>query len=314
MGIESVSGIEPAQIEWLWHPFVPIGKITDVAGQMGQAKSLFTIWLAAKVTRECGSVLMYAGEDDYGDTVRPRLEAAGADLDRVHRVTDNVLDTKSIAGYCEELGDVRLITVDPITAYFAKGFDPWRTPEVRQFLLPFAELASTERFSLVGIQHVNRRSDGEALARIADAQGIPQVARSVLIFGPDPSDPAGDAGDLKVLATAKNNNVAGRPAASFVKASTTVAKGITSVRVEHKGESAVQASEVVADHETRTLAQDATEWLRENLSQGDAEAKIVEGEATAAGITSKSLRTARERIAVSGPARPPVLGPVVLSV
>jgi len=299
MPLEVVSDISTAPIEWLWHPFVPLGKITDIAGQMGQAKSLFTIWLAAKVTTssEPGSVLIYAGEDDYSDTVRPRLEAADADLARVHRVKDATLDADALAGYCSDLGDVKLVTVDPITGYFPKGFDPWRTPDARRFLVPLAEAAAERRFSIVGIQHVNRRSDGDALMRIADAQGIPQVARSVLIFGADPNDPNGDAGDLKVLATAKNNNVAGRPAASFRKEPITATSGIATVRVVHDGQSTVKADELVTDHQTRSLAQGATDWLSEFLANGSEEAKLVERAAADAGISSKSLRTARERIA-----------------
>jgi hypothetical protein len=72
----------------LWWPYVPAGKITSVAGQMGQAKSLWTLWLAAAVTTgaginqsQPGSAIVLNAEDDAEDTIRPRLEAAGADLD-----------------------------------------------------------------------------------------------------------------------------------------------------------------------------------------------------------------------------------------
>jgi hypothetical protein len=70
-------------VTWLEFPFVPLGKITAVAGQMGQAKSLWTCWLAGKVTNNGGRVIAMNAEDDAEDTIVPRLKAAGAELGRV---------------------------------------------------------------------------------------------------------------------------------------------------------------------------------------------------------------------------------------
>ena len=84
------SSISPRAVHWLWYPYVPLGKLTAVAGQMGQAKSLWTAWLAAAVTCASGinlgrpgSVIMLSAEDDPEDTTVPRLIAAGADLEKV---------------------------------------------------------------------------------------------------------------------------------------------------------------------------------------------------------------------------------------
>jgi putative DNA primase/helicase len=296
-----ISAIEMRPVEWLIEPYVPIGKLTDVAGQMGQGKSLLTDFWAAMVTTGAtpGSVLMFVCEDDVADTIRPRLEAVGADVDRIYELRDDALDAEKIKGHCDELGDVRLVTVDPLTAFFPTGVDPWKTPAVRRFLRPLIELAQRERFALVGVQHVNRSKDADPLARIADAQGIPQVARSVLVWGPDPSDPDGDSGSRKVLATAKNNLVRGKQAASFRIEDVQVTDRIAVAKLVHLGASSTDAAELVADQGSRTDTREATAWLLDYLSSGAVETEIAKKDAAGAGISDKCLRTARERIATS---------------
>ena len=90
-----VSSVEKQPIKWLWPSRAALGKVTMIAGHPGLGKSQLTTFLAAQVTNGWrwpasegrapkGSVLMLSAEDDVADTIRPRLEAAGADVDRVH--------------------------------------------------------------------------------------------------------------------------------------------------------------------------------------------------------------------------------------
>lgn len=182
---------------------MPFGKISVVAGQMGQAKSLFTAWLAAWTTPS--GVVMLSAEDDPADTVRPRLEAVGADLERVEIASDVTLDVERLRTLCDELGDVKLITVDPIQAYLPASVNSWKGQDVRIALEPVRQFAAERSIAVLLVQHLNRRTDGDPLVRIADSQGVPQLARSVMIWGPDPADPAGDHGDRKVLTRVKGN-------------------------------------------------------------------------------------------------------------
>lgn len=298
-----VSAIEMRAVEYLIDSFVPLGKLTDIAGQMGQGKSLLTERWAADVSTGCASlsepasVLMFAAEDDAADTVRPRLEAAGADCERVYVLTDDSLDVSRIEDYCETVGDVRLVTVDPLTGFFPKGVDAWNTPHVRRFLRPLIELAQRRRFALVGVQHVNRSASTDPLARIADAQGIPQVARSVLLWGPDPEDPEGESGERKVLASAKTNLMRGRPAASFRIESVDVAHGINAPRLVHQGSSVSRARELLPE-QARTQSP-AERFLVEALADGPRLAVDMESDAARQGITKGQLRRARERVGVS---------------
>ncbi len=149
------SEVEPKRVEWLWYPWVPFGKISGIAGQMGQFKSGFNVFLAALTTPS--GVVMYNAEDDAADTIRPRLEAAGADLDRVEIITDALLSVEHLASMCDELGDVRLVTVDPIQAYLPAGVNSWKGQDIRLWAEPYRQLAAEREFSLAVTQHPTYR-------------------------------------------------------------------------------------------------------------------------------------------------------------
>lgn len=295
------SSIQPEAVTWLWHPFVPLGKITALAGQMGQAKSLATVWMAAAVSNGQGighthpsGVVMLNAEDDAADTIRPRLEAAGADLDRVWIDPDITLNTDRLNAVCDELGDVRLITIDPIQAFLPSGVNSWKGQDVRQALEPLRQLAAERSLAVVLVQHLNRRQDaGDPLARIADSQGIPQLARSVLIWGPDPSDPDGDNGTGKALTRAKGNLARTKASATFTIAEKTVTDAIKAPTLERGADREVTSDEVISDAETRTAMDEATEWLQDILADGPVDAKEVHKQARDAGISERTLRRAK---------------------
>jgi putative DNA primase/helicase len=291
-------------VRWLWWPFVPQGKITAIAGQMGQAKSLWTLWLAAAVTRgqginlkRPGSVLILSAEDDPEDTTVPRLIAAGADLGRVHFLPDFTLDADELQRRCEEIEDVRLIVVDPLSAYLGEKVDSWKSQHVRRALEPVRRLAQESAIAAVIVQHLNRRGDTpDALARIADSQSIPALARSVLLWGPNPADPEGDQGSLKVLTRAKMNLARGCASAAFQIEEVAIPNGIRPPRLVHIGESDARAEDVTADADTRTKRAEAIGFLREHLADGPVEVEKVKQAATEADISEKPLREARERV------------------
>lgn len=293
------SAITPRPVEWLWHPFVPLGKITAIAGQMGQAKSLWTAWFAAEVTRRGGSVILLNAEDDPEDTTRPRLEAAGADLDRVWIEPAIELDRHRLEVVCDDLGDVRLITIDPIQAYLGAQVNSWKGQDVRRALEPIRKLAADRGLAVVLVQHLNRRTDaGDPLARIADSQGIPQLARSVLVWGPDPADPEGDHGSMKALTRAKGNLARAQASATFTIVEKTVTGAIKAPTLERGADRTISADDVVSDHESRTAQDEAVEWLRALLADGPVPAKEATRKAREDGISERTLRRARKAAGV----------------
>jgi putative DNA primase/helicase len=291
------SAVEPRAVEWFWHPYLPYGKISVVAGQMGQAKSLLTAWLAAYATPR--GVIVLSAEDDAEDTIRPRLEAVGADLNRVEILTDATLNAVELGEVCDELGDVALITVDPVSAYMAAGVNSWKSQDVRLALEPLRQLAATRRIAVVLIQHVNRRSDGDPLARIADSAGVPQLARSVMIWGPDPSDPEGDHGSHKVLTRAKGNLARNDgTSATFTIVERKVTGDILAPALIQGDDAHIAADDVIADQETRTARDEASEWLRDLLAGGPVASKDVLRQAREQGIAEKTLRRAGKGLGV----------------
>jgi putative DNA primase/helicase len=299
------SSVQPVAVTWLWEPYIPLGKISVIAGQMGQAKSLLTCWLAALVSSRGHGVVMLSAEDDPADTIRPRLEAVHADLERVEIAPDVTLDAERLAVMCDELGDVKLITVDPIQAYLPSSVNSWKGQDVRLALEPARQIAADRKVAIALIQHLNRRSDGDPLARIADSQGVPQLARSVMIWGPDPGDPEGDHGTLKVLTRVKGNLArSSNASATFTIAEEAVAGGFRAPLLVRGEDAQITADDVIADQQTRTARDEAVDWLRDLLAAGPVAAKEVRRQARADGISDRTLDRAKVTLrAVSEPSR-----------
>src|SRR5262249_39274892 len=84
-----VEDVQAEPITWLWPGRIARGKLSLIAGDPGLGKSVLTTALASVVSRgskwpdgtacEPGSVIFLSAEDDLADTIRPRLDAAGAD-------------------------------------------------------------------------------------------------------------------------------------------------------------------------------------------------------------------------------------------
>lgn len=221
-----VSDIPTRATGWLFKPYVPLGKLTILAGAAGQGKSQLALWLAAQVTRgetafdltEPRDVLVLTGEDDPEDTIRPRLQALNADLSRVI-VVDVIrqfgqLETADLLMFPTDQGLLRdvlvrrrvgLVIVDPISAFMDPTLSTYRNVDVRRALGPLKGMAEEFGHADIVISHFNKASEGDVLARVTDSGAYVQMARSVLMFGPDPDDDEGDRGSSKVLVVAKSN-------------------------------------------------------------------------------------------------------------
>jgi putative DNA primase/helicase len=165
-----VSDVEAKPVCWLWPTRIPRGKLTIIAGDPGLGKSQITASVAAVVTRggrwpvdrhncDVGDVLFLSAEDDTADTLRPRLEAAGADLNRVH-VIESVIagytgegaqrnrlfslqsDLEALGRTLEKLSNVVAVVIDPFSAYLGDA-DSHKNAEVRSLLAPLGDLSAS---------------------------------------------------------------------------------------------------------------------------------------------------------------------------
>lgn len=222
--LESFSLVHPEKVRWLWDPRIPLGKLTIFAGDPGKGKSLVTVDVAARLSRggtfpdgaRCGvgDTIFLSAEDDAADTIRPRLDAAGADVSRVHRVKavkvtlgdggtgESVFslerDIEKLDDAIGKIYSAQLLVIDPVSAYMGK-IDTHRDAEIRRVLAPLAELASRRRVAVVGVMHL-KKGDTSALLRVSGSIGFVAAARVVWGFGEDP-----DAPETRIMVAVKNN-------------------------------------------------------------------------------------------------------------
>jgi putative DNA primase/helicase len=169
------SGIKMAAIQWLWPDRFALGKLGLLVGLPDEGKGQILADIAARVTRggewPCdegrapkGNVILLSAEDDPADTVVPRLMAADADLERIEidnmirdtterRMFSLVTDLPLLREKIKEVGNVKLIQIDPISAYLGVGkIDSFRTTDVRAVLAPLVDLAAQLKVATVGVR------------------------------------------------------------------------------------------------------------------------------------------------------------------
>lgn len=309
------------RINWLWQPRIARGKLTMIAGNPGLGKSQITANLAATVTTggtwpvdggrcEAGSVVFLSAEDDAADTIKPRLMAAGADASRIH-VIDAVRDVEgqrafnlgadleALRATVQAIGDVRLIVIDPITAYLGQ-VDSHRNAEVRAALAPLGELAAALDVAVVAVSHLNKGGSADALMRVTGSLAFVAAARAAWIVAKDPDDD-----DRRLFLPAKNNIGADSDGLAFSVVGVTIDGGsageIETSRVEWEPEAvAVNMADVMApgDSEERSATDDAADFLADTLRTGPVAAKEVQRQAKQAGLSDKALRRAKSRLNV----------------
>jgi hypothetical protein len=201
--------VQPETVDWLWYQRIAIGKLTLIVGDPGQGKSFLTLDIAARVSRgaawpdnawepqPAGDVILLTAEDDLGDTIRPRLDALEADVNRIiaikgakfedaERMVNLSTDLQSIRKVAGEANGPRLLVIDPVSAYLGK-IDSHNNAEVRGVLAPLAELASELRIAVVAVSHL-RKGEGAAMYRTMGSLAFIAAARSAWVVARDETD------------------------------------------------------------------------------------------------------------------------------
>jgi archaellum biogenesis ATPase FlaH len=310
------SAIEPEMLRWLWTKRIPLGKLTLFAGDPGLGKSLLTLDAAARVSRgtswpdgepcEPGDTIILSAEDDAADTIRPRLDAAGADVSRVHlleAVRVVTADGKSVeSGFSLErdisaLEDAlkethaRLVSIDPISAYLG-ATDSHANAEVRGVLSPVAALAAKYGAAVIAVTHL-RKSAGAAIYRAMGSLAFAAAARAVWGIIADPDDKARRLFvPVKMNLAPDGGGLAYRIEAASGTARVVWESGAVVVDVN----AAMGGFETPDDHTARRAAE---EWLRECLSGGLISAAEVMRAATLVGIKRATLYRAADSLGVS---------------
>ena len=197
-----MSDVELTPVEWLWKPYLPFGKLSVLQGNPGEGKTYFAMHLAAACTNgkllpnmervEPFNVIYQTAEDGLGDTVKPRLIEAGADLDRVLVIDDSdvqlTLSDERIEKAIVE-NNARLVIIDPIQAYLGADVDMNRANEVRPIFMRLGQVAQRTGCAILLIGHLNKAAGMQSLQRGLGSIDIAAAVRSVMFIGKLKHDP-----------------------------------------------------------------------------------------------------------------------------
>jgi hypothetical protein len=300
-----LSQIQSSSVRWLCEPYLQRGRLALLDGDPGVGKSLISIDLAARLSRgedfrkaiERPQVTILLGaEDNTSDTVRPRAEAAGADLDRVIALDESDRAPLFFPEGVSQLEELictyaaDLVVIDPVTAFLPPQVAANLDQCVRRALGPLAALAARTDCAILLIRHLRKLLGGRAIHRGAGSIGFIAAARTALLAAWHPAE-AG----VGVLAVTKSN--AATPAESLGYRIQTDAAGRPVLK--WTGPVVLPADELGRPPEGRLHVRDqASAWLLAELAQGPRPASEILAAAAAAGIPDRTLRRAKDQLRI----------------
>jgi hypothetical protein len=208
--VQKATDIQVEHRVWLWPGYIGRNRLVHFGGASAEGKSPVTLDIAARASaglpwpdgteNELGprSVILLCAEDDWSDTVIPRLKLAGADLNNIYRffVKQKDMETSpSLDSDClrlekqiREIGNIALTVIDPITNYLGKAKMNLEA-DVRGVLMPLSDVARNNDCAIVTVGHLNKRDKDTAVSqRLMGAAAFGGVARDTFYFGNDPDD------------------------------------------------------------------------------------------------------------------------------
>ncbi|GAC59016.1 hypothetical protein GOHSU_68_00080 [Gordonia hirsuta DSM 44140 = NBRC 16056] len=310
ISVVRLSDVVPERVHWLWPGRLPAGKLVTLDGDPSLGKSTLALSFAATITTgghwpdgtRCSSpadVVLLSGEDGLADTVRPRLDAAGADVQRVHavqgiRLDDGTLVPPTLANVAE-LEDIirrtgaRLLVVDVLMAFLPSRVDAHKDQDIRRVLSWLAAMADATGCTVLLLRHLNKSKGGDPMYRGGGSIGIVGAARSGLLVAADRQDPA-----VRVLASTKSNL---GPAPASLRYRLVSADELGVARVEWLGIDERDARALLADHDGDGDEDDdsALGIVRQYLSEcgGSAPVSDVLKHTRSAGLTDNEVKKKR---------------------
>jgi RecA/RadA recombinase len=310
------SQVKARPVDWLWPGRVPTGLFTYLAGEPGLGKSLLSLELVARLSRgdlsgTAGNSLLLTAEDSREHTVIPRLQAAGADLDRVFfppleedgvdqaiRLPDDLTRLHELVSQVE----ARLVVIDPLVAHLPERINSWQDQSVRSALAPLHRLAEESGAAFLLVGHLNKGQGNKPLQRIGGSIAIPAAARSVLLLARDPSDPQGEDGPRRVLAHVKSNVGVLSSSIAFVIEPVLLSgpPAIATARLHEQGQSPFTGAELLREPEPRSAPklEQAKRMLEEELASGPKRVVELQAQAGELDISPSTLDRAKADLGV----------------
>jgi len=315
--IETVclADVESKPISWLWPGRIALGKLTLLAGDPGLGKSTLALDIAARVS--CGAswpdvsdvsapgrVLIATAEDALDDTVRPRLEAVGANLVNIvavksirtregERGFSLEVDLRALERKVAALEGLRLLVIDPVTAFLG-ATDSHKNSDVRGILAPLATLAEKHAIAVLAVTHLNK-AQSQAIYRALGSIAFVAAARAAWFIAKDKQDPS-----RRLMLEGKNN--VGHASGLAFRVDSALGPQATSVPVIHWESDPVTITldEALAPPEggSQNELDRVCDFLRSELADRSVPACQIQQGARANGISEKTLNRAKKELGV----------------
>lgn len=305
---KTLSEVEEEKLEWLFYPFIPLGKLTLLEGDPGDGKTMLALKIIAALSRGdeiipkdlydperessiSGPVvsIYQTAEDGYGDTIKPRLAAFGADMDRVQFICDDddtclTMTDQRIEAAIRQTG-AKLLVLDPMQAYLGSDVDMHRANEIRPVMSKLGHVAKETGCAVILIGHMNKKADEKAAYRGLGSIDIYAAVRSVIVLARKKNDE-----EVRVFCQVKNNLA---PKTSAVAFRLSAEKGF-----EWIGAYDMDADDLLAGGVERDRRDEACEFLTDLLKDGMTPSTEIFEAGENAGITKKMLRSVKKELGI----------------
>ncbi len=313
--------VKPEKIDWLWKERIARGKLTVLAGDPGLGKSFVKLDIAARIskglawpdtpdeTHKPGGVVLLSAEDGIADTIRPRLDAAGADVSRIvaieavserersgkarARSFDLTSDIETLEHAVREVDNCKLVIIDPITAYLG-ATDSHKNGEIRGLLAPLSAFAEKHDVAVLMVSHLNKNTGGAAIYRTMGSLAFTAAARAAWIVIKDDND------QRRRLVLPIKNNIApdtGGLAYSIVPGDN------DQPTIEWESDQVQANADEILSHQQATseggALEEAKQWLLDVLSDGPLPAADIKQAAKRDGVASRTLIRAKYSLGVA---------------
>ena len=301
-----MSDIEEEDVEWLYPPYVPRGKVTICAAYPGAGKTYLMCYMAACVSTgrqffnqipfcdNPGRVIYLTAEDGIGDTIKKRLRICGADMMNIATVLDNktqlMFDSPEIEEFMKNYRP-DLMIFDPFQAYIGAEIDMNAPNRTREKLGYISELAEKYKVAVVLICHFNKNGKGDAITRVLGSTDIMGICRSYIALGPVPGED-----DMKFMSHEKS---------SLDKRGKTILFEINPDKggIVYLGENNLTMDDYTAIRNKKRVSnapavEAAKQLIMNNMPEGRRLAKELKNLAAANKISDSSLQRAREELGI----------------
>ena len=301
VAFESLSDVQPLEVEWLWKPFIPFGMLTILEGDPGLGKSFVMMDLAARLSvgRPLptgqrlirGKTLYMNGEDDAAYTIRPRIDSLGGDPSLIRYMKEYFsFDEDGLAVLEKEIREIKpdLVIIDPLFSFIPSNVDMARGNEVRALLRRLSDLAAILPCAMVMMRHLKKGKSENPLYSGSGVIDYAAVVRSVIRVFQHPEDD-----EIRVMAHLKHNISKGGKSWEFRIVEN---EGDKLAIVDWVGESDLTVHNAGSgSHEEGRMKQSdlAKEFLINALANGPVPQKLLLSEADLQNISARTLDRAK---------------------